>query len=158
MLGWSRFESWLAVVLSVLLVSGAIGHVVLGRRWGAERGPVAIETIEAAAPRAEATFNLAAPAGDRCADGEEATTAAASLPGAAGEPSGQVADMEHRININLAQASELERLPGIGPALARRIVEYREQWGPFDDIADILEVPGIGPAKFRAIQDLIRVE
>ena len=63
-----------------------------------------------------------------------------------------------RININTAQPAELQRLPGIGPALAARIVEYREAWGPFSSVEDIMEVPGIGPRKFEDIKDLIKVD
>lgn len=163
MLGWSRLESWLAVVVSVLLVTGAVANVVLGRQRGG--GPAITETIEAAAPSVQETGAHTAgaqpPGGGH--NGASSATGKADAVGngcadAAPAGDGPAAGTGHRLNINLAQASELERLPGIGPALARRIVEYREAWGPFSDITDILEVPGIGPAKFRAIQDLISVE
>src|SRR5690606_6028827 len=51
-----------------------------------------------------------------------------------------------RINVDLAGARELERLPGIGPALARRIVADRESLGAFGGIDGLDRVPGIGPA------------
>jgi competence protein ComEA len=73
-------------------------------------------------------------------------TAAASVP----TPSGP-------INLNTASAAELEALPGIGPALAQRIVEYRNAHGPFAAIEAIMDVPGIGEGKFAAIKDLITV-
>ena len=56
------------------------------------------------------------------------------------------------ININTAGASELEALPGIGPALAARIVEYRDGHGPFASVDDLTDVPGIGPAKLEALR------
>ena len=56
------------------------------------------------------------------------------------------------ININTASASELEALPGIGPALAARIVEYRDGHGPFASVDDLTDVPGIGPAKLEALR------
>jgi competence protein ComEA len=62
-----------------------------------------------------------------------------------------------RININTAPTSELETLPGIGPSLAKKIVEFRETHGPFLEIEDLLKVSGIGPAKLEGIQDLITV-
>lgn len=62
------------------------------------------------------------------------------------------------ININTATASELEALPGIGPTLAKRIVEYREQHGPFLSTEDIINVSGIGPGTYERIKDLITVE
>ena len=61
------------------------------------------------------------------------------------------------VNINTAPAAELETLPGIGPALAGRIVEYREANGPFENIEQIQNVPGIGPATFEGLRDLITV-
>lgn len=61
------------------------------------------------------------------------------------------------IDINYATAEELETLPGIGPTLAIRIVQYREQNGPFQTIEDIMNVSGIGPATFEKIKDYIFV-
>ena len=56
------------------------------------------------------------------------------------------------VNINTAGVSELEALPGIGPALAARIVEYRDGHGPFASVDDLTDVPGIGPAKLEALR------
>ena len=56
------------------------------------------------------------------------------------------------VNINTAGAAELEALPGIGPALAARIVEYRDGHGPFASVDDLTDVPGIGPAKLEALR------
>lgn len=63
-----------------------------------------------------------------------------------------------KININTATAKELESLPGIGPVLAQRIVDYRAQKGGFKSIEEIKEVSGIGDKKFEAIKDLITVK
>jgi competence protein ComEA len=62
------------------------------------------------------------------------------------------------LNVNTASAAELETLPGIGPALAERIVEYRGQHGPFASVEALLDVSGIGPAKLDAIRELVSVE
>ncbi|MFZ5857897.1 MAG: helix-hairpin-helix domain-containing protein [Chloroflexota bacterium] len=59
------------------------------------------------------------------------------------------------IDINTADAETLSTLPGIGPTLAQRIVEYRETWGEFYYIEDIMNVEGIGPSTFENIKDLI---
>lgn len=61
------------------------------------------------------------------------------------------------VNINSATVSELQNLPGIGPTLAQRIVDYRTQHGPFQSIQAIMNVPGIGPSTFDQIQSLITV-
>ena len=62
-----------------------------------------------------------------------------------------------RININTASAQTLETLPGIGPTLAQRIVDFRNQNGLFQIIEEIRMVPGIGPGLFDRIQNLITV-
>ena len=61
------------------------------------------------------------------------------------------------VDINRAAASELEALPGIGPARAQEIVTFREVNGPFANIADIMKVPGIGPATYERLALLITV-
>lgn len=62
-----------------------------------------------------------------------------------------------RININTASAVDLERLPGIGPVYAQRIVAYRESNGPFGDPSQIMEVKGIGEGRYGEIEALITV-
>jgi competence protein ComEA len=62
-----------------------------------------------------------------------------------------------RVDINLADAALLETLPGIGPAIAGRIIEYREMNGAFETIEEIQDVQGVGPAIFAEIEDLITV-
>jgi competence protein ComEA len=59
------------------------------------------------------------------------------------------------ININTAGAAELELLPGIGPSLAKEIMEHRSANGLFNTADDLLAVSGIGPAKVEQIRDLI---
>lgn len=61
------------------------------------------------------------------------------------------------ININTASQEELESLPGIGETTAQKIIEYREENGPFARIEDIIDVDGIGSGTFERIKDLITV-
>ena len=62
------------------------------------------------------------------------------------------------ININKATQTELETLQGIGPSLATRIIEYREQNGKFNTIEDVKNVSGIGDTKFENIKNSITVK
>ena len=80
--------------------------------------------------------------------GAAVTPGTGTAPGkpAAGSASGMV-------NINTASASDLEKLPGIGPALAQRIVEYRDSHGPFASVDALTDVPGIGKAKLEALRE-----
>jgi competence ComEA-like helix-hairpin-helix protein len=59
-----------------------------------------------------------------------------------------------RIDVNTATAAELELLPGIGPALARRIVDDRAERGPFRTLDDLDRVHGIGPRTVERLRDL----
>lgn len=62
-----------------------------------------------------------------------------------------------QISINIAGAEQFEMLPGIGPALAQRIVEYREKYGEFKKIEDIKKVKGIGENLFEKIKPYIKL-
>lgn len=62
-----------------------------------------------------------------------------------------------KVNINEAMQTELEGLPGIGPSLASRIIEYRETNGKFKKIEDLQNVKGIGDAKFNDIKDKVSI-
>lgn len=70
-------------------------------------------------------------------------------------PAGGAADGS--VNINAATAEQLEMLPRIGPALAQRIVEWREQYGPFASVEQLLEVDGIGSKTFEGFRDRVTV-
>ena len=62
------------------------------------------------------------------------------------------------INLNTATIKQLEALPGIGPALAKRIVEFREKRHGFKRIEELLAIPGISEKKWKAIRDQVEVK
>ncbi|MDI3331092.1 MAG: ComEA family DNA-binding protein [Micrococcus sp.] len=112
-------------------------------------------------------LNLAAPAVDasqilvpgpdtpRAAEG----TGPGPSPGPAGPggpgAAGGSAPTGGTVNVNTADAATLEQLPGIGPALAGRIVEHREQVGPYGSMEDLDAVSGIGPAMMERLEGLV---
>lgn len=62
-----------------------------------------------------------------------------------------------KVNINTASKSELDTLPGIGPSLAQKIIDYRETNGTFHDISDLKRVSGITEKRFNKIKDKITI-
>ena len=61
------------------------------------------------------------------------------------------------VNVNSATASELDALPGVGPATAKAIIDHRTKKGPYTKVEDLLNVAGIGPSKLAAMRDQIAV-
>ena len=72
-------------------------------------------------------------------------------------PPEQIAPSFSPVDLNTATEEELDALPGIGGTLARRIIAYREDNGPFESPEEIMEVSGIGEAKFAELADWITV-
>ena len=63
-----------------------------------------------------------------------------------------------KIEINTASAAELTDLPGVGPALSQRIIEYREEHGPFADLDELIHVRGIGGKVLEGLKPYARCE
>lgn len=61
------------------------------------------------------------------------------------------------INLNTASLIELDRLPGIGPAISQKIIDYRTKNGSFSQIEDLLKVPGIGNSLFEQLKDKLTI-
>ena len=73
---------------------------------------------------------------------------------AAGDPAGGSAGP---IDLNTATVAELDTLPGVGPVLAQRILDWRAQHGQFASVDQLSDVPGIGDARMAQLHDLVRV-
>lgn len=79
----------------------------------------------------------------------------APLPPASSPDAGPPASRAGPVNINTAGAAELDSLPGVGPATAAAIVDYRNQRGPFRSVEDLMKVRGIGKAKLDELRSLV---
>jgi len=73
-------------------------------------------------------------------------------------PPGVQASGSSSVDLNHATAAELERLPFVGPYMARQIVASRERHGPFPTVDSLIRVPGVGPATLAKIRERLRVE
>lgn len=130
--------------------SGALmvlGLFVLGAAWDLwqiHRPPPRWSPV---APRAE---NAPSPSVER----PSPAPATVSIP--AGRPESNT--VSNRIDLNRADARELDQLPGIGPVLAGRIVEHRRLAGPYRTVEELLAVRGIGPALLERLRDRVRTD
>lgn len=140
---------------AIEVVAHAAGAVVRPGIYRVPDGARVADLIDAAGgPTPDADLdrlNLAA--GVR--DGEQVYVPRVGEPGAAAP--GSAAAGDGVVDINTATAEELDTLPGVGPATARAILDWREQHGPFTSVDQLLEVRGIGEAKLAAIRDQVRV-
>ena len=160
---------------SALLTLSAILVVGLGlREWQERAAPpppalfgavpagldAAAPALALAAPMAplptldEATASGAAPAVGH-AEGEHAADVTAEDEAPA-RSSRRSSPSPGPVNVNTAGAAELDRLPGVGPAIAQRILEHRRAHGPFRRAEDVLAVKGIGPKKLASMRPYLR--
>jgi competence protein ComEA len=137
-------------------VAGAVNRPGLYRLVLGARVDDAVRAAGGATGEADLdSLNLAA----KVHDGDKVLVpkrgAAAAPPG--GGPGATGAAQSALVNLNTATVAELDTLPGIGPAIAQRIISYREQHGGFRTVNDLQNVPGIGPRKLEELRDLVTV-
>lgn len=90
-------------------------------------------------------------------DGEQVVVGATAAPGVAASGAAAPGAVSALVNLNTATADQLDELPGIGPVLAERIVEWRTSHGAFASVDQLREVSGIGARKFESIRELVTV-
>lgn len=130
----------------VVAVAGKVKNPGLVRLKPDSRVADAIEAAGGVLPGTDlSTVNLAR----KVVDGELITVGALAI---ASAPGG-----DGKLNLNTATAAQLDKLPGVGPVLAERIVAYRESKGGFRSVGDLRQVEGIGDAKYAELKDLVVV-
>ena len=150
---------------SIILVAVAVSCFILVPVYGVRPIEVVhvtneVVAVATAAPRPAPTASpTPVPAGGAAGSSAAASEAPApeTSPAPAEEPVLEEVLVEKSIDINQASLEELDRLPGIGPALGQRIIDYREQNNGFYDIEEIMEVSGIGEKTFQKLEPYIYV-
>jgi competence protein ComEA len=146
----------------VVHAAGAVAHPGVYRLRAGARVTDLIEAAGGLAPGADPDrLNLAAVLrdGERLwvpRLGEASAPAVVAVEGGAGL-GGQGGAGDEVVDLNHATVDELEALPGVGPATAQAIVDYRREHGPFRSVDDLLEVRGIGDAKLAQLRPRVRV-
>ena len=124
-------------------------------------GDRVIDAIDAAGGvRGDAALdelNLAAPLTDGSQVLVPGRSAAPAPVGEGSATSGAADATTAKINVNTADAAELEELPGIGEVLSQAIVDYRAENGPFSSVDELEDVSGIGPSILEDVRDLVGV-
>jgi competence protein ComEA len=151
----------------VVHVSGAVKRAGVYRLAPDSRVADAIEQAGGATEHADLdALNLAEPLQDGQKihvprKGEVSAPTVASVPPSRtprGTPqAAATATTQFPINLNTATAEQLEAIPGIGPVLAQRIIEYRQTHGRFQSVDELLEVRGIGPKRLESMRPYVTV-
>lgn len=156
----------------VVDVDGAVAHPGLYKLPPGSRVQAALAAAGGLSPQADAhRINRAAKLHDGqklyvLSQGESAPPLAASngqgcegqsCTSSDGADAGSDTEGQGLVNINTANATQLTQLPGIGPAIAQKIIDYRTANGPFTSVDDLTKVPGIGAAKLAQIKSHARV-
>ena len=135
-----------------------LGAVVVPGLYELHEGDRAVDAVAAAGGFAEGADQSQLNLARFVTDGEQIVVPVAGAPPTApGAAAGGGAVVEGKVNINTADAAALETLPRVGPAMAARIIEWRETNGRFTAVADLMSVTGVGEKTFDTLKELVTV-
>ncbi len=138
-----------APAMTLVHVAGAVRRPGVYRVGGDSRVIQAVRMAGGPTARADLSrLNLAAPV----SDGQQVVIPVRAAPGAAQGTAGAAGEGSGPVSLSSATAAQLETLDGVGPALAARIIAWRDAHGGFASVDQLDEVPGIGPARMEALR------
>lgn len=131
------------------------GAVVAPGLYVLDDGARVVDAVSAAGGFAESADTAGVNLARVLTDGEQLYVPAVGESAPAGPAVPDVAG--GKVNINTADATQLDALPGVGPAIAQRIIEWRDANGRFTSVDDLLAVSGIGDRMLESLRDLVAV-
>jgi competence protein ComEA len=129
-----------------------LGAVARPGLYQLREGDRVVDAVAAAGGFADGADNAPVNLARFLTDGEQIT-----VPLIGATPAGPAGTVNSKVNINTADATALETLPRVGPAMAARIIAWRDANGRFTTVDDLRSVSGIGDRTFDALKDLITV-
>jgi competence protein ComEA len=141
----------------VVDVVGRVGHPGVYHLRDGARVDDALRAAGGALPGVDVSpLNLAR----KLTDGEQVAVGVAGAgppPGAPPTAAGSAGSVSALIDLNTASVAQLDTLPGVGPVLAQRIVDWRSAHGRFDSVDQLRDVTGIGESRFADVKALVTV-
>lgn len=160
-----RWRRWLThwQATSVLLLMGLMGWMVVSLLLPRPHAEIALAplTVDQLRVVVSSTAGDVADTALLASEEEEEPSTARTVPQTAKKPRTHTAKKKPAkppvLNLNTASLSQLELLPGIGPKMAERVVEYRKAHGAFSSPEQVMDVKGIGPKKFEKLKAYLKV-
>ena len=159
----TRAEVQAVLFVAVSMLAGAF--VLLAKQYDSDflpdLGPVPADGrlnagVRQGSESTDGRLNAGVRQGSESADGIDMPGTDLAGSGRPSKPAGSTGTLQ--VPVNSAPASELQKLPGIGPKLAEAIIAYRKQSGHFASVEQLLEVKGIGPAKLGRLRPFVELK
>lgn len=147
---------FIPVLVAVLVAAGSASHLFKGEVSILRGAAAEISAVDLSDPDAAGISAVDAPEAGTVEAGAEPDGACAQSSGAADKASSY--DCNAKVDINSAGMDELQTAPGIGPAKARAIIEYRELYGNFSCLEELCEVKGIGAKTLDKLRDYYMIK